>query len=343
MVAFKAAEVDAFISQPHSGLPIVLLYGPDAGLVRERADALIRSAVKDPQDPFAVALLDGDMLADEPERLVEEAHTIPLFGGRRAVLVKAGGRNISAALERLLASPPGADCRIVIEAGDLKRGSPLRTMCERAKLIAVLPCYSDSNRDLDRLIEQELRSAGLAMGRDARVLLISLLGGDRRASRSEIAKLVCYAHGQPTIRIDDVMAIVADATIPAVDGIVDGAFAGRTTDLEANFAKARASGISANAVATAALRHVVMLHRFRLAIDAGAAIDATLKSTTPAIHFSREPFIKAALERWSAKSLEQAIAQVGEIALEVRRNAKMSYLVMQEALLSIAITVRQKR
>src|ERR1700693_4348321 len=95
MVALKAADVDRFVARPDPAKPIALVFGPDAGLVRERADALIRSAVDDPRDPFGLALLDGDVLADKPERLVEEAHTIPLFGGRRAILVKAGSRNIA--------------------------------------------------------------------------------------------------------------------------------------------------------------------------------------------------------------------------------------------------------
>src|SRR5215469_10500176 len=159
MVAFEAAEVEQFVAQPDPGKPVVLVFGPDAGLVRERADALVRSAVDDPRDPFALALLEGDTVADAPERLVEEAHTVPLFGGRRAILVKAGGRNFSAAVERLVAMPPGTDCRIVIEAGDLRRGAPLRTLCERAPVVAALPCYPDSNRDLMRLIDEEMRRA----------------------------------------------------------------------------------------------------------------------------------------------------------------------------------------
>ncbi len=94
MVALKSGEIDAFVSRPDPRRPIVLVFGPDAGLVRERVDALVRAAVDDPRDPFALARLDGDALADEPGRLVEEVQTIPLFGGRRAVWVKAGGRKL---------------------------------------------------------------------------------------------------------------------------------------------------------------------------------------------------------------------------------------------------------
>src|SRR6187401_1345253 len=118
MTAIKAADVDRFIAKPGSDQPIVLVFGPDAGLVRERVDALVRASVDNPSDPFTFVRIDGDELAANPSRLVEEAHTVPLFGGRRAVLVKAGSRNFASAVEMVLATPP-ADCRIVIEAGDL--------------------------------------------------------------------------------------------------------------------------------------------------------------------------------------------------------------------------------
>src|ERR1017187_1428912 len=85
MTAIKASDVDRFIAKPDPAQPIVLVFGPDAGLVRERVDALVRAAVDDPNDPFAFVRIEGEELSANPSRLVEEAHTIPLFGARRAV------------------------------------------------------------------------------------------------------------------------------------------------------------------------------------------------------------------------------------------------------------------
>ena len=65
--------------------------------------------------------------------------------------------------------------------GDLRRSAPLRTLCERAKNAAALPCYVDTDRDLARLIDDEMRDAALTMQPDARDMLIPLLGGDRAA------------------------------------------------------------------------------------------------------------------------------------------------------------------
>src|SRR5262249_56144377 len=119
----------------------------------------------------------GRLPAGGPPRLVEEANTIPLFGGRRAVWVKAGARNFAPAVEALVAAP-APDCRVVIEAGDLKRNAPLRVICERAKSAAALPCYFDTERNLVRLIDDEMRDAALAISPQPPAALIPLLGGD---------------------------------------------------------------------------------------------------------------------------------------------------------------------
>src|SRR6266568_9675057 len=101
MVALRGKEIDAFLARPDPGRPIILLYGPDAGLVRERAEALLASAVDDPGDPFSLVRLDGDELSADPSRLVDEAMTVPLFGGRRAIRVRAGSRSFASGVDTL--------------------------------------------------------------------------------------------------------------------------------------------------------------------------------------------------------------------------------------------------
>ena len=79
MTAIKASDVDRFIAKPDPAQPIILVFGPDAGLVRERVDALVRASVDDPNDPFMLARVEGDELAGNPTRLAEETHTVPLL------------------------------------------------------------------------------------------------------------------------------------------------------------------------------------------------------------------------------------------------------------------------
>jgi DNA polymerase-3 subunit delta len=341
MVALKSQDVDAFIAKPDPARPIVLIFGADAGLVRERAEAVINKSVDDVRDPFALVRLEGDALAGDPSRLVEEAHTIPLFGGRRAVWVKASGRSVAPAVEALIASP-SAECRAVIEAGDLKRNDKLRVACERAKSVAVIACYPDSERDLARLIDEEMRSAGLVLAPEARAVLIPLLGGDRRASRNEIRKLALYAAGKEKVTLDDVAAVVADASALALDQTVDAAFAGRTGEVETQFTKARVAGTAPGSIISAAQRQVALLHKTRVTIEAGASAESAMDAMVPPVHFRRKTLVQAALTNWTSSRLARVMAQLAAAALDARRQAALAEAIAHRTLLSIAIAARRK-
>jgi DNA polymerase-3 subunit delta len=338
MVAVKAADVDAFVARPDPARQVVLVFGPDLGLVSERANAIVKASVDDPGDPFALARLEGEDIAGDPSRLVEEAHTIPLFGGRRAVWLKAGTRNIAPAVEALLGAGT-LECRVVIEAGDLRRNAPLRTLCERAKNAAALPCYADTEKDRARLIDDEMRAAGLTLAPDARALLIPLLGGDRAASRNEIRKLALYARGQGQVGIDDVTAVVSDASALALDDIVDAAFAGRPAELESQLAKARTAGTSAGSILFNAQRQVAQLHKWRTAIEEGAPF--SLDAVQPPLHFRRKSLVEAALKTWSTARLAATMAELAEAALESRRKSELADTIAERALLAIATKGRR--
>jgi DNA polymerase III subunit delta len=341
VVALRGKDIDAFLARPDPGRPIILLYGPDAGLVRERADALLASAVDDPNDPFSMVRLDGDELSAEPSRLVDEALTVPLFGGRRAIRVRAGSRSFASGVDTL-ADTALKDCRIVIEAGDLRPESPLRKACERAKTAVAIGCYPDGERELAKLIDDELRLANLRMAGDARAALLALLGGDRQASRNELRKLTLFAHGEGEVTLDHVMAVVADASEMKLDPIVDGAFAGRPDLVESEFAKAMVAGTYPGVIISAAQRHAAWLHKSALAVAEGTPVSTLLDSGFPRLHFSRKPMAETALRHFSATKLVAVIEQLATAALDMRKQTLLAAAIAQRTLLSIAANARRR-
>jgi DNA polymerase-3 subunit delta len=342
MTALKGADIDAYVARANSRPGIALICGPDSGLVKERTRAILAKAVDDPNDPFSLARIDGDALAEVPQRLVEEANTIPLFGGRRAVHVKAGGKNILPAVELLAGAPPGADCRVVIEAGDLARTSPLRTFCEKSKEITVIICYVDSEREIARVIDEEMRQAGLTMTPDARALLMSLLGGDRLATRNEVQKLALYATGKQQVDVEDVMAVASDAAALELSTVADLAFAGRADDVKVQYARLRSEGTLPGVIAGNALRQVMQLHRVRLAMDAGEPLDHAINSFRPALHFKRKRAVETALQNWSSARLERSIAQFADVALDSRKRPTLADAMVERALLATAQSARRR-
>jgi DNA polymerase-3 subunit delta len=117
-------------------------------------------------------------------------------------------------------------------------------------------------------------------------------------------------------------------------------FAGRIPDVEFQFAKARIAGTTPGSILSAALRHVAMLHKTRLAVDEGASVEEAFKRTY--LHFSREKHVTAALRTWTATRLERVMAQIAEATFESRKQSDLAEAITQRMLLSLAVNARRR-
>ena len=90
----SAGASDRFVAKPDPAVVAVLLYGPDRGLVQERAERLAKTVVETLDDPFRVVDLNASVLVSDPARLADEAAAQSLMGGRRVVRVRAAGNDL---------------------------------------------------------------------------------------------------------------------------------------------------------------------------------------------------------------------------------------------------------
>ncbi len=342
MTVLKGAEVDRFLASPDPRRPVVLIYGPDSGLVSERARTLAKASAADLDDPFSVTRIDGDSLVGAPGRLAEEAHTVAMFGGRRVVWVRAGEKPIGPAIGEVLRTPP-ADCLVLIEAGDLKKTAPLRTEAERSPNAAVIACYPDGEGDLKRLIAEEARAADLTIEPDAVALLVTLLGGDRAASRGEIRKLCLYAHGTARITIADVEAIAGETLQLGVSEIVDAAAGGQAPALERLLARATNADVPVAQIMTTMGRHLAMLHKARLAVESGQPAANSLNQFQPPLHFSRKAAVERQLNLWTSDRLERFILRVAEASFDTRAKADLAEAITSRTLMAVALAAAAGR
>jgi len=338
MVAVKNHEADRFLARPLAHMFLFLVFGTDAGLISERVHRIVAQSVDDPKDPFQMTRLGGDDLAADPLLLADEAYTIPLFGGRKAILIEAGGKGFDAALAPLMNMPP-EKCVIVIEAGGLKRDAALRKLCERDKNAAAIECYPDSAKDVAHLIESEVARAGLSIDPDAKSMLVSLLGQDRLTTRSELEKLLLYAHGKQHVALEHIEAVVSDASALVFDHAIDGAFDGAFKAVEETASRVFAEGGDANMLLGMALRHAIMLHRARLDYELAHASGGETKARST---YGRAAAADRQMQAWNSARLARAVSILAEAIGKVRREPRLAETVAVRALWAVALAARNK-
>ncbi|MCX7339549.1 MAG: DNA polymerase III subunit delta [Hyphomicrobiales bacterium] len=341
MVAVKAHEADRALRSLGKDIRVVLIYGPDHGLVSERAEALAHQHIAGGSDPFQLVRLDGADIAADPMRLVDEANTIGLFGGQRAIRVSTTSRSLVAAVEPVLATPP-LDALIVLEGGDLARNHALRLMVERAKSGLAVPCYADTGRTLDALIDPILKDNRIDIDHEARTLLLSRLGADRQLSRREIEKLAAYCMGKTRIEVADVDMVVGDAAARDVDDVVDQLFTGSMERMDRSFRRLTLAGEDPVVLLGFVVRHGLALLAARRSLEQDHRPLAEVVAGMRGMSFTRKPAIESALARWTVQSLVGALATVHSAMAQARRHPALAEELAARALWNLTRTAARE-
>ncbi len=342
MTAIRARDAEKFVAAPPDSIFLFLVYGADAGMVRERALAIVNKRIDDRHDPFQFVEMSGDSVSADPLALLDEANTAPLFGGRRAILVETGAKSVIPAITALINAPP-VDCAVVLTAGALKKDAALRKLVEGAKQGAGVECAPDADPDLQALIDKSLRDAELVASPEARGLLLVALGEDRLMSRGELNKLALYMHGRGHVEAEDVEAIVAHASSVASDRVVAAAFAGgepMTATLDAYFTQ----GGDASSLLFGALRYAVALHRARVAMEReGGRVDAGVSALMRAgFGFMHRALMEEQLKGWTSPRIGALIAPLREAQTRARANANIAHMEAERALWRVAKAARSR-
>jgi DNA polymerase-3 subunit delta len=323
-----ARRIPAFLRDPGAAR-VVLLHGDDAGLIRERAEALTRAVASSLDDPFRVAVLEREAHG----RLAEESGAMSLVGGRRVVRLRDCGETVLAGLRRALDTR--GDTLLVLEAPGLGRGK-LRTFVETLDSGAAIACYPEEGRALESSIRALLAERGVAADPAALEWLAAHLGADRESTRVEVEKLSLYVGPGGTADLDAAEACIGDAAALSLDEALFAATSGDLASLDRALERALAEGANAIAVIRPALSHLQRLHQACLLMEGGASAADAMRAARPPVFFRRTAQFSRTLSLWSAPALLRAIEEARTVEAACKATGARQELLCRRFLSVIA-------
>ena len=315
----NANEIARALDATNGPVRFFLLYGPDeagsAALARRLERAMGQEAER--------IDLEGSTLKADPARLVDEAASISLFGGRRWIRIQPAGDEITAAVASLLEADVAGN-PVVALAGALKPSSPLVKLALDHKLALAHPSYVPDARDAAQIAETLAREAGLRLSRDlGRTLAISC-SHDRSIMAQEIEKLALYLDAAPDrpaeATAEALEAIGASNPDGELSKLVDAIMGGQPGRVGAEIARLGQSGIAGIPVLRALFRRLILLAALRRDIDGGLSPAAAVEARGKAIFFKEKPAITDQASRWPADRL----AALADKLLAAERSLKSS-------------------
>jgi DNA polymerase-3 subunit delta len=325
-----AARIEAFLRDP-GPCRVVLLFGDDAGMIRDRAAVLVRSVAGALDDPFRVV----ELARDEIVRLSDEAASLSLTGGRRVVRLREATDAAVAQVRTVLKS--GGVGLVVLEGEGLGTRSRLRTELEAAPEGVAIGCYPEEGQALEATIRGTLKEAGVTIDPDALSWLSGQLGADRAATRAELEKLALYSGPGGRVDLDAAMACTGDLSGLSLDDALFAATIGDITTTDRALELAVAEGAAPVQILRAGIMHLQRLQRARMAMDeAGVSATEASRNLRPPLFYRRVAAFNRALGLWSGTAIAAAINGLAEAERGCKRTGWPDHTLCRGAVLVVA-------
>jgi len=351
MTAFKAGRGEQVCKRPPDDIRALLIYGPNNGLIRERAKSAIKFAVEDFSDAFRLCELDARDITDDPARLADELAALAFGGGRRAIWIKNASDNLSSIVADGLEINSG-DTLLVIESANLNPRSSLRKLFEKQTDLAAVACYDDDENSLRSYVSDFLTSENTTIERDALSWLLARLGSDRMQVQNELEKLVLFisgndqqqnAEGRWVIGLDAVTACSADAGILSLDNLADAVANGDLADIDRFLQLAFEQGVQPIGAIRSVSRRFSQLH-FVVGLAAGGeSRERLISALRPPIFFKNRPAFERQTNLWPLERIAQAMDILNEAEIDCKTTGMPSIEICARALVRIGGAARVGR
>jgi DNA polymerase-3 subunit delta len=310
-VKLDARQVPGFLRDP-GACRLVLLYGEDEGLIRERAQALTKLVGGSLNDPFRVVELERDTWS----QISGEMAALSMIGGRRVIRVREVAEAVLSHVTSAMKGPGGA--LLILEAPGLGKGK-LRSFAEAAPDASAIACYPEEGRALSDLIRGLFNEFKVNVDPDAVSLLGETLGGDRSVVRGEIEKLALLCGPGGRVDVEMARACTGEAAGGLGDDGLMAATSGDVRLSDGAIEAAIADGLNGVGLLRMALMHLQKMHQARMRMEDGASVGDAVRSMRPPVWGAGVGAMTAALSLWSAEGLLRAIEEARQTELACKQ------------------------
>ncbi len=353
----KPSQIEAYLAKPDPAWRVILIYGPDSGLVDERCQHLLNTILGDRnRDPFRYSEIDATTIAADPSRLIDEVEILsPL--GQRAVLIRAhdnerAAESLAPPLKAVLsnsaptATNPGrhdrasGDTLAIIKGGALAKSSKLRTICATATNAGVIPCYHDEGQKLRDIIRDGLADHRVRASADVISYLEQTQGANRSATRCEIEKLALYVGPGGVIDLEIAQRVTGSNASIGLDHLCRALASGNAEKTETILARLTEDGIPEILWLRAVARYFSRLHTAAGRCANGQTPEHAVADFRPPVFFKDKPVFFAALQNWSPARITAILRRILEAERDCKRNSQLAPLLAHRTLLATAVSRR---
>jgi len=216
------------------------------------------------------------------------------------------------------------DILIFFKADLLEKKSKIRKLFEKDKNLVCVACYQDSNFDLIKIINDEIKQTKIKLSTESINLLIERASGDRNNLKNEINKLKSFALNKQVISYDQVKELTNMARNYQNDYIVNICLNGDKKRLNKTLGENNFLLDNFFILLKIFSKKIHRLLKIKILNRSENNIDQIFNQIRPPIFWKEKEDVKKQVKLWNEKKIDLVIKKINEIELNCKKNHELA-------------------
>ena len=312
-----------------------LLYGENFGLKKDIKD-IIKIAIKQKDDNLEMLSVYETEIFDNEENFYNSIYSGSLFSNKKIITIFDATDKIMKKIDSVYDTYT-ENVFLVIISGILEKKSKLRNFFETSKKTICIPCYLDSQKDLENIAQSEFRKNNISLSSEAINLLIEKSNSDRGNLKNEIEKIKAYLLNKENIELGEIKSLINFSGDYKSDILVNECLCGNISQYKKIISELYINTVNQILLLRILSNKVQRLLNIKKQENKSNNIEHLINISKPAIFWKEKPMVKKQLSIWNLNDLKKIISEINNTEHLCKKNSQISKAIFFNFFLKICI------
>ena len=299
-----------------------LLYGENYGLKKDIKEFIKSELTKKSSDIEYQSIYESE-INENNDNFYNSIFSGSLFGNKKIILINNGTDKIVDQMQDIIEKFP-SNIYLIIYSEILDKKSKLRSFFEKNDKTACIPCYLDSEKDIEMIAMNELKKNNIILSRESINLLIEKSNNDRNNLKNELEKIVSYSINNKKLEFDELKAIINFSGEYKSDTLVNSCLCGNISQYKKIFSELCNNTINQILILRILSNKIQRLLKLKEQENNSNNLDDVINASRPPVFWKEKPMVKKQLSIWTLPNLKNLTFEINNTEILCKKNPQSS-------------------
>jgi len=299
-----------------------LLYGENSGLKKDIKN-YIEEIIKRSDDNLELLKLYENEITSSDEIFYDFISSDSLFSSKKIIIINEATDKIIKKVNDFYELLP-ENIYLIVISGILEKKSKLRNFFEKNEKSICIPCYLDNERDLETIIQSEIRKNNLSLSREVINLLIEKSNSDRINLRNELEKIKTYSLKKKMLDLNEIKSLINFSGDYKSEVLINECLCGNITQYKKIISELYSNAINQILHLRILASKVQRLLKIKEQSTKYKNLDDLINASKPTIFWKEKPLVRKQLSIWSLSELKKIIIEINKTELLCKTKPQIS-------------------